>query len=622
MCKLADTVARCRRYGIRVFLFCIEPAGFIGNPPLAQEHLELVGVDWGYDMRCFCPGSETAQRHLYELTRSLFCRIPHLGGIIDIPAGEALASCFGNGSSVREEVAFACPRCRGKRPYQVLNESLEPMIRGMREGNPDAEFICWLYQSADDPVAAPCVRKCAEHLPDGALFLYNFESGMRVEQAGKVISCGDYWMSQAGPSERFATLADASIRLGAKLQISNSHELATVPVIPVPGTLYRKYRFLHEHRIDTVMYSWYFGAAPGLMNRAAQRLSDEAFPADEESFLRELAAPWGDDAAEVAEAWKLFGESFEHYPATNTFQYYGPAHDAVVWPLHFEATLQPLAPTWLPSETAGGDCIGECLRYFTLAEAEALCSRMAEIRAQGMAKLSRIASRHESDPERREELVQAEAVGILFDSTWHILRFHLLRREWYNGNGTVIPEMRALVEAEIGNLERMLALIEAVPLLGYHAETENYRFDAARLKQRVAQLKKELACPLPERPAPPPLLHPEPLELAVWYRESSYRFRVTSGDAGVRVEFACDVPEGKDDTPVDTLSIMICDPLGSEFPLVLDFGPEGRESRNSTDPFPTEFRRDSDGRWHGSVELPAAKGSLFNIVRFFSATRR
>ena len=97
--KLCRTVERCRRYGIRVWVFAIEPiywAKATGNPvPPGCE--ELCGPElWldGVEMNSFCPKSETAAKYLYECSNSLFKSVPHLGGMLFISLGERLTSCL------------------------------------------------------------------------------------------------------------------------------------------------------------------------------------------------------------------------------------------------------------------------------------------------------------------------------------------------------------------------------------------------------------------------------------------------------------------------------------------------------------------------------------------------
>ena len=179
LARLRETVERCRRYGIRIFVLFIEPAGFVGESDMLKEHPELEGVDWGYSMKCFCPSSQTAYDHLYQQMFNLFSNVPHLGGVINIPYGEALCSCFYGGF-----YPYRCSRCHDLKPWQVMLNVLGPMFKGMRDAAPDSEFVCWIYNSAAQ-MKYDWLCECVRHLPEGMIFLYNFESGIKVKQQGR-----------------------------------------------------------------------------------------------------------------------------------------------------------------------------------------------------------------------------------------------------------------------------------------------------------------------------------------------------------------------------------------------------------------------------------------------------
>ena len=266
--KLRKITERCRRYGIKLYLFAIEPEGFIGKPEIVRKHPELMGVDWGFGQHTFCPSSDTAQRHLYEQMRNLFAEVPHLGGLINIPWGEALCSCFFSSNTVTSFSPFQCPRCGALQPWQVLNRVLAPMLKGMKENNPDANLVVWFYVASAVEKLHPWFYDCARHLPKGCIMMNNFESGLVIRQQGRRICAGDYWQSQTGPAKRFAEITRTVRKYGgetaAKLQVANAHELATVPEVFCPVTLFRKFRKLQNLGIRGIMYSWYFGCAPDL----------------------------------------------------------------------------------------------------------------------------------------------------------------------------------------------------------------------------------------------------------------------------------------------------------------------------------------------------------------------
>ena len=74
---------------------------------------------------------------------------------------------------------------------------------------------------------------------------FNFESGVSRTEFGKLLVGGDYWISNPGPSDRFERIANVArengTKVSAKIQTGNSHEVASVPFVPVPSLLYRKF---------------------------------------------------------------------------------------------------------------------------------------------------------------------------------------------------------------------------------------------------------------------------------------------------------------------------------------------------------------------------------------------
>ena len=105
---------------------------------------------------------------------------------------------------------------------------------------------------------------------------------------------GDYWLAYTGPSGAFREIAAATHagggRLAAKLQTGCGYEMATVPFVPVPGILYRKYREMKALGIDSVMQCWLVGNYPGTQNAAAGELAFEDFTEDEDTFLTRQGA--------------------------------------------------------------------------------------------------------------------------------------------------------------------------------------------------------------------------------------------------------------------------------------------------------------------------------------------
>ena len=505
--KLRDTVERCRRYGIKTFVFCIEPINWNDGEahynPLPEGCDILKGPGYtreqaGFESASFCPNSPMAQQYLYECTNSLFKAVPHLGGMITISHGERMTSCLSRISSHGDGSIPCAKRCEhsiGK----ILSMVLEPMRKGMLDANPDADLISWLYMPYVDQVSNWITQLPTELKGDVAL-AFNFESGVTKYQLGKVRSGGDYWLSEVGPSDRFNMIAQAAkghCDMAAKLQVACSHECATVPYIPAPSLVYRKYKKMHELGIKHVMQCWYFGNYPGVMNEAAGKLAYEDFSGTEEDFLKSLAAPaWGKDYPAVLNAWKYFADGYSNYPLDIQFKYYGPMHDGPVWPLHLRQTMTPLTRSWKPDDYPSGDNCGECMKHFELHEVTELTRKVTSLWHKGFEELQK-ASRegHALD------FSLAEALDIMYRSGHNILKFYTMRSALMDGSvesAKLLAGMKKIIRDEIKGSLRLAEICKEDVRLGYHSEAEVYKFFPEKLLWRVQCLEELLATDMAE----------------------------------------------------------------------------------------------------------------------------
>ena len=418
--------------------------------------------------------------------------------MINISLGEHGSSCL-DSIGAEADRRPDCPRCALVPNWQTLAAGQGAMARGVKDGDPNAEYICWLYMPAWKPLA-PWVYELGAHMPRDVTLQVNFESGAVKYQLDRPRVGGDYWLSYVGPSDRFARIAGQAASHGtpmsAKLQVGCSHEAATIPFMPVPSLLYRKYREMPALNVSTVMQCWYFGNYPGVMNRAAGRLAFEDFSGTEDDFLRALARPeWGGDGDLVVRAWKHFADGFEHFPLSTRFQWWGPMHATPVWPLHLKPALRPLQPTWLVGGPCG-DAIGEALDNHTLAEAVILTRSMSEEWNKGVAILKSLEPRFRGNRERMLDIGLAEAIGIQFGSAHNMLNFYLMRSRLFDLPPSdalrQLAAMEDIVRQEIRNSQRL-----DVALCGRFTPGISLRGRAAPVLRQPAEMARRGA----QRPA-------------------------------------------------------------------------------------------------------------------------
>ncbi len=480
--KLRTVVKKCAKYGIKVFVFAIEPMNL--SPALAKAHPEVLGAQPQAGVAYpFCPMSEVGRAYILEATEKLFRLVPDLGGYMDITEGERVTSC------AAAATFKTCPRCGKKHIGAALADTVNLIKEGIRRAGTGAEFISWTYGHRlwkfDD------IREYVRGADSDIALMQNFDDMGYDVQLGKMREAVDYWLSYVGPSDLFKiTAAEAKAhgkKMFAKMQVCCSHELATVPYIPTPGLVFEKYKGAFEYNVVGVLQCWYFGNYPSIMSKAAGELSFMSDFSDKAGFLESLAATYYGEsmAADIRRAWEKFEDGYKNYPMNIMFSYYGPMHDGVVWDLALLPRDNMLPRTWKLLDPPDGDRIKECLwEGHTVDEAITLTDMIKTSWREGM-KLLPLSS--------DDEMVSiASALDLLFDSGNNILRFYGLRRELGLGIGDPFEKlaaMRDIVLREIENSESMIPLCEADVRLGYHSEAEGFKFFPKKLRARIEKLK-------------------------------------------------------------------------------------------------------------------------------------
>lgn len=498
--RLRKQVEQCRRHGIRIFLFSIEPAHWASNESEhLKRHPEMASDSPEGYTRYLCPSTKAGSLFLYEALNSVFAEVPHLGGQINLTLGEYAATCL-RPVSPHSDSKPSCRACAKKKNAEVMRDVLAPMAKGMHDANPDAELIAWYYVPFANTFA-DWFYEIPKYCNKDVTLQLNFESGVTKQIFGRGRTGYDYWLATPGPSVQFDRLArvaqQSGVSMSAKIQTCNSHELASVPFIPVPGLLYRKFRAMRELGVSHTMLCWYFGNFPSIMNKAAGELSFEPFPETEEAFLNQLAGPdWGKQADKVALAWKRMADGYEHMPLITEFQWWGPMHDGVVWPLLLRPQDAPLVPTWMSPEPFPpcGDRIGECLaESYSLSEAIEECRTMSDNWNWGLASLLALETDAGLLPERRLDIGVAKALNIQLRSGLNILQFYDLRERMVHEKPALqletLKEMRQIVAEELKNGAELLNLCKADSRLGFHSEASGYKYYPAKIQWRMNQLQ-------------------------------------------------------------------------------------------------------------------------------------
>ena len=493
--KLQKVVDKCALYGIKCYLYMAEPRMFkegswkSGTPEDLARHPELGGHSSG-GVTAFCTSSPAGQQYLQETIGHIFSTVHGLGGLINIMCMEAAFPCAI--WKLYEHIQKCnCPRCSERNFAELFSEIAKVMTDSMKKYQPDAEFFGWFYASnhiATEP-EHELRLKIAEVWPENAELLHNLETGGHNPQLGRDHLVQDYSLSYAGPSEYFMEYASKRRSFAAKMQTGCSHEDATVPYLPVPGILYERYKNLRQINCSAVMQCWYFGCAPGIMNRAAGRLSFDPFPATEDEFLLELAKPlWGETAPLAAEAWKKLGNGYRWFPENLMFKWFGPMHNSVVTPWYLYPADLPVAPSYTQAfPKNSGDRFGEYFGFeHTLDEICELTKMMEGPSLESAALIAKAAR----TPDQKKEAQLVEAIAIQTSSMRRLFDFYKAREEMIYFRKDHKALMHKLIADEIKDTLRMAELCEQDSRLGYHAEVESFLFFPEKLRARAVLLQE------------------------------------------------------------------------------------------------------------------------------------
>ncbi len=493
--KLRRITEKCARFGIRVYALGIEPYSTHQNPALAENHPDMLGSTfWGGGQKAVCPSTEKGRAYIEECMYTLFTLVPRLAGFIGITLGEAVAGC----GSVATQAELDCPHCtaKGLTKPQALAETERLLKRGMQKAKPDAEFISWTYAMRN---WTPEMQKAHCAARDTTIpLMNNFEDRGTTVQLGKPRTTNDYWLSFAGPGAVFQNGAAASggAPLYAKLQVCASHELATVPYVPVPGILYDKYQAMRRFGVEGAMYCWFFGNYPSMMNQAAGALGFLPFPETKPEFLRRLAALYttAESTETLVKAWQCFEAGYSACPYNVAFAWFGPLNDAAARPLHLLPIDMAMPSNWILSDSCEGDRFGELTGMMhTPEEAETLLCEMEKHWNEGLALLKTV-------PLPEEMYTVAEAISFLFSSAKNLLSFYLLRNRLGYGEGNsvdILQRMEEIAREEIQNSTALASLCEKDTRLGYHSEAVGYKFFPEKLLWRVNRLQEMLETEFP-----------------------------------------------------------------------------------------------------------------------------
>jgi len=492
--NLRTVIRRAERVGIRVWLYMQPPLALPAEASFWQRHPEAKGVTRpgildGQMMTVMCISEPKVREFLREAAETLSRRLPGLNGAILITASEFFQHCYTHYSPelAKKGIPLGCSRCERRQPRDIIADIIRSIYSGFQRAGNGAKVIAWNWSwNAYEPDPQEEITRA---LPPQVALLAGFERGDTKVILGKRRTIDEYSLSFAGPSERFLkslrVARQRGMKVMAKLQLGTTHELATVPNLPLIGTLYEKARAMRRLRVRSFMGCWNFGNMLTANTAAFVHFMDVRRLPPRRQALRAFAASYfpGCDANGVAEAWETFAEAMDSYPYCTPFLYWGPLNYALAHPIEpGPLRKEPVGRSWMPDER--GDELEASFGPYTLSEIiQGLCA-LTRTWEHAVELLERALAGCEATT-ARQELDTARVAGHCFHSGWNLYRAYRLRKQW---SPSKLDALLSIVRDEQAHLAQVLPIVAADRRMGFHSECQHYMFTASAIRRKLRRL--------------------------------------------------------------------------------------------------------------------------------------
>jgi hypothetical protein len=467
-----DVFKRAGRYGLDGYLYVMEPWG--GDTEFLATHPEAVGSFREPRLTSpLCLDQPVVLAYLENLAAELAQNVPGLDGLFIMNE---------DGTTICDETCPNSVGTRGERRARLFSS----IGKGLHRVRPDIRMVAytWWWDPEDFAAVIPS-------LPSGSLVCTRTSTNAPFE-------LGPDWKGTPqdvsvlvdGPGRDFLEAVqlakDREIHVVDMLTVSNGHELITMPDLPAPDRFARKIDVVE----DAGGAGWFAYDCGGVTDNLAAAAMAKALwaPAPPMAqLLAELAESlYGEAGADDAvKGWLRCSEALGLFPVELDFEDMeagagtGSSSGAAVSAM---LPAVPLSVKHADVYAAGG--LGGGARGDFYARREIMLNYLRPLVAgleEGLEHLRAAASAasHELKPGALRNLGIAEATACCFRSGIHMLEFldaldaapgasEAAQREG------LAERVRALVAAEIRNVETLLDVVERDPRMFYCACTKYF----------------------------------------------------------------------------------------------------------------------------------------------------
>jgi hypothetical protein len=445
------------------------------------------------------------QEFLSEGFSILFKSLP-LAGVILITSSEHISHCWGQVLSnpktyPNPETFWAkechCPRCRKFDSTTVISSIITQIYESIHSVNKHAKVVAWDWSwNMHDK---PPYKKISTMLPQDVILMGDFERGGTIKRFCRRRTVEEYSLIYHGPSQRFRAKARWTQRLNrplwARFQINTTHELATIPNLPLMVSLYRKFRFLRQVGANGFMGCWNFACYPDTLNTfAANMLCKKAVETNETKWLASLSRQYFGpqvDSGLVVKSWYGFDRACHYYPigGSNDFLYFSPVNEALTYPFVLNFKGISMLGSWIRHDFT--DRLEDTATSYSLQEIADSFGKLSVAWANALIVYKKALITSYATERMQREFGVAKIIGGVFQSTHNIYRWYLVRKRRKTIRLDATEE--EIIRNELNNVQSVLPFVEADPRAGFHQEPQWQMFDSDRMRKKIQSLSEMLS---------------------------------------------------------------------------------------------------------------------------------
>ncbi len=546
-------VEKAAKHGLKVIVYLCEPRGLHADSPFWLKHPEAKGrammcsidnEEWAGIHYGFCTSVPSVREFIEESCYNLFKKTPGLGGAFCITASEFYTHCFSHYSYThfqREpfirnyarspiwqpknwkdnyvdtiyklhhllDESWTCPRCIRRNPSDVVAELITAINRGVKAASTSADVIAWSW--AWGIVEPHPQQRLINRLPKDVILLTDWETcgDGQKNVAGKKYPVNEYSLSYIGPCNRFLKhlqiAKSRGMKVMAKLQLASTHELASVPYIPVPFNVAEKMSGLRKHDVNGFLGCWNMGGELSPMTRLAGKMSTVPLLSPIQALRETAVEEFGESVSDdVLNAWKFFSDGWKEYPMSCAFTWNSPISYAPAFFFPIEVPDQPAVCTFghtpLPRDPKGhlnvtSYYLPNWTAPFGTERTGKALTLLLNKWEQGLAIMGNVTRQHPANSKLLIEFNLASHIALSVKSTINVLRFYTLLPTLKAAGKTrskIIGELKSILEDEIEIARQDMPLLLADPRLGYHPEAHIRHFTCEDLEYKIKYVQQTI----------------------------------------------------------------------------------------------------------------------------------